>query len=115
MTNPMKGEVEVQLGDKSYSCRLTLDSLIKIATALDTGILKIAQNMAEGNVRLSDVISILLPALRGGGNDLQQKDVIKIVEEVGIVRSTVVAAELLASTISDPQGETEGKKPETKA
>ena len=37
----------------------------------------------------------------------------KIISDAGIVRSTVVAAELLASTISDnPVGEEEAKKQE---
>ena len=113
MTNPMKGEIEIELGGNTYNCRLTIDSLIKIETALGVGILKTAQRMAEGDVNISDVVNILTPSIRGGGNDLTQKDVMKIISDAGIVRSTVVAAELLASTISDnPVGEEEAKKQE---
>lgn len=101
MTNPLKGEVEVELAGKTYACRLTLNSLIKIETVLGRGIIKTAQNMAEGDVILNDVVQILLPALRGGGNDLQEKDIHRLIQESGIVASTLVAANLLAQTLTE--------------
>ena len=33
-------------------------------------------------ITISDIISVLTPALRGGGNDLQEEDVKKIVENL---------------------------------
>jgi hypothetical protein len=50
----------------------------------------------------------LLPALRGGGNDLQQTEINKIVQDAGIVESTKVVATLLATTLSDDSGEESG-------
>ena len=68
--------------------------------------------MSDGDVRLSNIISILLPALRGGGNDLQQKDVINIVQDAGIVRATTAVATLLAQSLTDDSEEEtdEGKQ-----
>ena len=112
MTNPLKGEIEVELAGKTYPCRLTLNSLIKIETALGRGIIKTAQMMAEGNVVLNDVVQILLPALRGGGNDFNEKDIHNIIQDTGIVASTVVAANLLAQTLTeDSEENSKEKKP----
>ena len=38
MANPMKGEVEVTLGDDTYKTRLTVDSLIKIEEETGKGL-----------------------------------------------------------------------------
>ena len=35
MTNPLKGEIEIELGGETYKCRLTIDSLVKIEDELD--------------------------------------------------------------------------------
>ena len=112
MTNPLKGEIEVELAGRKYSARLTLNSLIKIETALGCGIIRTAQKMAEGDVILNDVVQILLPALRGGGNDFKEKDIHNLIQETGIVASTVVAANLLAQTLTeDSEENSKEKKP----
>jgi len=112
MTNPMRGQVEIELGGKSRSCRLTVDSLIKIETELDRGILAITQKLSEADIRLNDLCVILLYAMRGGGNDLQLDDVKKVVQQAGIVQACQAVAELLTLTLSDPEEEAEEKKVE---
>ena len=73
MTNPLKGEIEIELGGETYKCRLTIDSLVKIEDELDAGILELASNIAEAKVRLRTLIVVLRYALRGGGNDFDEK------------------------------------------
>jgi len=99
MANPLKGQVDVELNGKSYKARLTIDSIIAIEDALDIGLLKLAQNMAGGDVRISQVVGVLLPALRGGGNDLQDSQVRKLVQDAGLVASTKVVADLIAASL----------------
>jgi hypothetical protein len=112
MANKLKGETTVNLAGKDYKARLTVNAIMQIEDSCDMGIIKLAQNMAEGDIRLSQIISVLLPALRGGGNDLQQKDIIKIVQDAGIVKATAAVANLLALSLTDDsQEETdEGKQ-----
>ena len=50
----------------------------------------------------------MLPALRGGGNDLQANDINKIVQDAGIVQATKSVAMLLAQTLTDDSGEESG-------
>jgi len=105
MANPLKGQIKVSLGGEDNNVRQTIDSLMQIESALDKGIIKLANDMAQGDVRLSDLSAILLPALRGGGNNLQQKDVNKLIGEVGIVEATKVVVNLLAQTLTDDSDE----------
>lgn len=100
MTNPMKGEIQLSLGGKDYKARLTIDAIMQIEASVGCGILKLAQRMADADVRVTDIISVLTPALRGGGNNFQPKDVTKIVEESGLIDATQAVATLLTQSIS---------------
>lgn len=112
MTNKLKGETTVNLAGKDYKARLTIDAIMQIEDACDCGIIKLASKMADADIRMSDVVAVLLPALRGGGNDLQRKDVIQIVQDSGIVKSTATVATLIAQSLTDDSEEEtdEGKQ-----
>jgi hypothetical protein len=112
MTNKLKGELNIQLAGKDYKCRLTIDAIMQIEDECNCGILKLATKMGEADIRMSEIINVLLPALRGGGNDLQRKDVIQIVQDAGIVKATTAVANLLAKSLTDDSEEAtdEGKQ-----
>ena len=109
MTNPLKGEIEVELNNKTYKTRLTVDSIMQIEDELDIGIIKLATKMAEGDIRVSHIVAVLHPALRGGGNDVDRKDVVKLVSDTGVVKSTTAVATLLTQTLTDENANDEGK------
>ncbi len=107
MANPMRGQVEIALGSETYKCRLTIDSLIKIEEDLDEGILQLAQKIANADVRLKTLVTVLRYALRGGGNDMADKEVRQLISRVGLVSASTQVAVLLAATLSDPTTEEE--------
>ena len=87
---------------------------MQIEAACGMGIIKLTQKMSEGDIMMSHLIAVLVPSLRGGGNDVQREDVINMVEEAGLVKTTGVVATLLASTLTDNSEEkaAEGKQKE---
>jgi len=105
MTNPQKGQIPIELGGETYICRLTIDALISIETALDKGILAITQDLSQADVRLSEISVVLLHALRGGGNDFDDKKVKSLIQNTGIVNSCSAVATLLVSSLNDPNSE----------
>jgi hypothetical protein len=110
MANPMKGEVEVTLGDDTYNCRLNIDSLVKIESEIGVGIIQLAQKMSQADIRITELATVLRYALRGGGNDFDNKKVFKLIEANGIVAVSAVVASLISDTLSDPKEESEGKE-----
>ena len=112
MANPLKAQVDINLGGTDYTARLTIDSIIKIEEKVGCGILKLATRMGEADIRMVDLISVLTPALRGGGNDISEKDVKKIVSDSGIINTTKVVAELLAQSLQVEDQEEDAKKKE---
>jgi hypothetical protein len=114
MTNPLKGEIEIELGSETYKARLTIDAIVSIEQAVGCGIIKLATKMADGDISVQDAVSVLTPALRGGGNDFTDKDVKKIMQDVGITNSIQVVATLLTQTLTAGMEEDdEEKKPQT--
>lgn len=111
MANPLRNQIQVTL-DKNYKARLTIDAIMQIEDAVGCGIIRLAQNMSDADIKMSHIVEILTPALRGGGHDLQQSDVKKIIAKVGIVKAATVVAEILTKTliISDDGGETTHEK-----
>ena len=109
MTNPLKGEIEIELGGETYKCRLTIDSLVKIEDELDKGILELATDISQAKVRMRTLISVLRYALRGGGNDFDDKKIKQILTGSGIINSSAVVAQLLADSLSDPEAKEEGE------
>ena len=114
MTNPLKGQIEVKLGSNTYKARLTVDAIITIETTVGCGIIKLAQKMADADIRLTDLITVLVQALRGGGNDFTEKDISKIIQDVGIIEATRCVAELITKSLQADSEEdaTEGKQVE---
>jgi len=110
MTNPLKGQIEVTLGSETYKCRLTIDSLVKIEDELNTGILELAQDIGQAKVRIRTLLVVLRHALRGGGNDFDEKKVGQIIADVGIVVASTEVAKLLVSTLNDNDSDEEDKK-----
>ena len=113
MANPLKAQVDINLGGTDYKARLTIDAIMQIEEKLNCGILKLITRIADSDVRMTDLISVLTPALRGGGNDVSEKDVKKIVSDSGIIDTTKCVAELLAKSLqSEDTEEVEKKKEE---
>ena len=112
MTNPLKGQIEVTLGSETYKCRLTIDSLVKIEDELDQGILELAQNISQAKVRIRTLLVVLRYALRGGGNDFDEKQVGQIISNIGIVTASTEVAKLLVATLNDNDSDEDDKKKE---
>jgi hypothetical protein len=112
MANPLKAQVDINLGGTDYKARLTIDAIMQIEEKLNCGILKLITRIADSDVRMTDLISVLTPALRGGGNDISEKDVKNIVSDSGIINTTKVVAELLAQSLQVEDQEEDAKKKE---
>ena len=110
MINPLKGEVELELGGKTYTTRLTIDALVRIETALDKGIIEIVNDLSNAKTRINWLMVVLLQALRGGGNDIKDSDVKEILTKEGVASATVKVAQMLAGALTDIDSDEDVKK-----
>ena len=106
MTNPLKGETQITLGNEDYTCRLTIDSLMKVEEEIGMGIIKLINRLSsEMDMPIKHQLAILYHALRGGGNDLTQKQVKDLVTENGLLKTTQTILVMLTSTLNDEENE----------
>ena len=104
--NPLKGETQITLGSEDYTCRLTIDSLMKIEDEIGMGIIKLISRLSsEMDMPIKHQHSILYHALRGGGNDLTQKQVKDLVTKNGLLKTTQTILVMLTSTLNDEENE----------
>jgi hypothetical protein len=99
MTNPFRGELQIKLGGKSYKTRITVEGCMQIETACEMSLVKLATKLSEGDLKVADVSNILTPALRGGGNNVDLSEVAKLIYEAGLTEGMRVAAELLSNVL----------------
>ena len=112
MSSLQKGIHNVSLAGKDYKTRLTLDSIVEIEQTTNTGIIKLCQKMADSDISISDIILVLTKGLRGGGNNIQESDTKKIIEEAGIIESTRAVATMLTASLTTDSDEEGTKKNE---
>ena len=112
MTNPFRGELEVNLGNKKYKTRMTVDSLIRLETSLNQSIVQLTQKLSEGHLSFTELSFIIQSALKGGGNDIKENEINQLIYQSGITEGMRVCGELLANVLQGGQRETEKKQEE---
>ena len=113
MTNPFRGELEVKLGNQTYKTRMTVDSLIRIETALGQSIVQLTTKLSEGHLSLTEMGFLIHSAIKGGGNDIDENKVNNLIYESGITDGMRVCGELLANVLQGGQKQNENKSEET--
>tara|TARA_Y100000401_G_scaffold28672_1_gene20822 strand:+ start:141 stop:425 length:285 start_codon:yes stop_codon:yes gene_type:complete len=90
---------------------MSLDTIMKVESALDCSILKVGNKLANADMTLSQVIQVIYYALRGGGNDIKETDVKAIVSELGLIEAIKTAGELITMALKvDDDSEVDSEK-----
>jgi hypothetical protein len=101
--NPHRGETKLNLAGNSYNVKLTLDGIAKIENSTGCSIIKIAQKLSQGDLTVTEIGSILLYAIRSGGNNVSQAEVNTMIWNEGLVNSMKLTGDLI--TIALDTGE----------
>ena len=64
MANRARGEVDVEICGKTYTLRPTFTVIAGIETALNEGVLPLAQKISDGSIKMLSLATILLIALK---------------------------------------------------
>jgi len=112
MTNKYRGELKVNLNNKEYNTRLTLDGIMRIEETTGKPILKLANDLMNSQLSMTDIVSVMTIAFRGGSNDFKQKEVGDILFNAGMIESMRVCAEVITNTITGGTKEEDEKKQE---
>ena len=106
--NPKRGEMTITLGEKKYKARVTLDVVKRIETACNQGVVRIAQTLAAGELTTTQMVSILTPVIRAGGNDTSEKEVGQALWDAGLADGMKAIGEILSQVLAS--GDDEGNE-----
>ena len=122
--NKYKGEIKERLGDKERVFRLTFDSIVNIESRTGKSIMDITNEIALNKYSMKDIVVILHEGLISSGIKLTQPSVGDMIMKTGLVKSSLIAANLLTTIFTDEdkedddspleQGENEQKDTQSK-
>ena len=100
MANPFRGELLVKLGGKQYKTRMTVDGCMQAEAACGTSLVRIATKLSEGDLSIMEIAYVLTPAFKGGGNDVDNAKLAKIIYEAGLPEGMRVCGEILSNVLT---------------
>ena len=105
--NRLRAEKILLFNDKEFKAKMSLDTIIRIEQALGCSILKLGNKLAQADITMTEIISVITLALRAGGNNLQDKEVKGLISEIGLLEAIKMAGELvtLALNVDDDTDE----------
>lgn len=99
MTNRHRGEIEAELGGKTYTLVLTLGALAEIEHVYGgEDMIAIAERFESGRIKASDAITVIGAGLRGAGASISDEDVSRLSVPGGAAGYLKIVAELLKAT-----------------
>ncbi len=102
MANPLRGEIQAQLGDRHFTFCLTLGAIAELENNL--GVASIAALLAryQGNcVRASDVLLLLVSALKGQNPLLSDDEARELLRHSKPAHLIKLAADLVEVTFGE--------------
>ena len=106
MTNLIRAEKIINFRNNvSYKAKMCVDTMLQIESAVGVSFYKTAQRLGTGDLTLSEIITIITLAIRSGGNKIDDKEVKRLVSEVGFQEAIVIAGDLLALALNSNQEE----------
>tara|TARA_B100000900_G_C20585958_1_gene719546 strand:+ start:397 stop:750 length:354 start_codon:yes stop_codon:yes gene_type:complete len=98
--NKLKGEFKLSIANKEYKARLNIDAIMRIEEATGKSVILLAQEMGMNQgITVSQILIVLYNGLRGGGNDVSESDVKKLIGE-SYLESITAVAQLLTKTLT---------------
>jgi len=100
VANHLRGEIAIKLGDETYNCKLNFDSLVRMETALDIPILKLAERISNAELKVTEISYIIFTAIKGGGKDITEKQVSALIWQVGFVDAIRACGEIISMALT---------------
>ncbi|NBJ11509.1 gene transfer agent family protein [Microvirga arsenatis] len=99
MPNRRRGEVALQLGGTRYTLCLTLGALAELEDAFGVeDLMALAERFGTGRLSSRDLLTLLVVALRGGGQPLSDAEVAGLPLHDGVEPVAAALADLLVMT-----------------
>jgi GTPase len=84
MANPLRGEVELQTPDKTYTMRMSINAIVSIEDHFDKGINQVSDMLADpSSMRIGHLRSIIMHTLREHHPEVDETTAGEIIGQAG--------------------------------
>jgi hypothetical protein len=102
MANRHRGEIEAELGGRTFRLVLTLGALAELESAFDADdMTALVERFGRGRMSARDAIRILGAGLRAAGNDMSDEEIAALTAEGGAAGYVRVVSDLLTATFGN--------------
>ena len=106
MANVRRGEIEAELGNRTWRMVLTLGALAELEDSFGASDLTdLAERFAGGQLGSSDLIRIIGCGLRGAGNEISDAEVARLTCADGLAGYASIVAALLLATFGPSEAQ----------
>lgn len=99
MANRRRGEIDANLGGKTYTLCLTLGTLAELENAFAAkDLVELAERFSKGRLSADEAIAIITLGLKGAGHVVDPEDVAAMSIDGGAAGAVRIVSELLAAT-----------------
>ncbi len=110
MANPLRGEVELQTPEKTYTMRMSINAIVSIENHFDMGINQIAEKLADTqSMRIGSLRAIVMHALREHHPEVDENEAGEIIGRAGF--DATAGAIQAAMTAAFPQAKADAARP----
>ncbi len=67
--------------------------------------MQLAQKLTSASATITDLISVLTPAIKGGGNDIDEKKVKELIGKSGLIQAMKCAGDIVTKALETGQDE----------
>lgn len=116
-TNPMKGDVQFEAGDKKYTLRYSHLALVNLEKNLDKGLMSVIDEMSDlSKLRIGTVVSILWAGLQKHHPEITFEGAAEILDELegGTGAAVTIIGEAFQKAFNAPGAGTKGTNPTMK-
>ena len=109
MANKHRGEVEIELGGKTYAMRPTFQSLCEIEAGTGLGIVALVKRWGGSNFGISDAAVIVTAGMKASGEEgASLQKVGEMIFDAGLANVAAAVSEFLQTALGGPsQGNAE--------
>jgi hypothetical protein len=104
MANALRGEVDLQVGDKTYTLRLSINAIAEVETLLDKGINEILATLDPATARIGTLRAILWGSLQEHHPEVTLLDAGELIGAVGAEKAGPIIGEAIKAAFPATDG-----------
>jgi hypothetical protein len=99
MANKIRGEVNLTANGCEYALRPSFQAMCEIEDGTNKTIFQLIDQITNEGIIIKDQIKIIAAGLKAAGHKLKQNEIINIIEDLGLIKTTSILIQFLRYSV----------------